>query len=140
VLNETLRLYPPLPFVIRQSLQGEMVAGERCPMGGVLTLSPWVLHRHRRHWNNPDAFDPERFLVDDERDAIRDAYMPFGLGARRCPGAPFAQQEALILLTHILAQYKMAPVKTEWPAFVGRLTLRSDSKVMVRVERRNHDK
>ena len=136
VLNETLRLYPPLPFVIRQSVHGERVAGERCPMGGVLTLSPWVLQRHRSRWNDPDGFCPERFLGEGEREAIREAYLPFGLGPRRCPGAAFAQQEALVLLVALLGRYRLDPADTAPPQLVGRLTLRSTSGAMVTIHER----
>ena len=137
VLNETLRLYPPLPFVIRQSLHGEEVAGERCPMGGVLTLSPWVLQRHRSRWNDPDTFRPERFLNNGGRDVGREAYLPFGLGPRRCPGAAFAQQEALVLLVALLEKYRLTPAQGEKPVLVGRLTLRSRTDVMVSLTARS---
>jgi cytochrome P450 len=136
VLNETLRLYPPLPFVIRQSLHGERVAGERCPMGGVLTLSPWVLQRHRSRWADPDAFRPERFLEDDEREAVREAYLPFGLGPRRCPGAAFAQQEALVLLVALLRRHRLEAAGGPPPRLVGRLTLRSTTGAVVTIRRR----
>ena len=137
VLNETLRLYPPLPFVIRQSLHGEEVAGERCPMGGVLTLSPWVLQRHRSRWNDPDTFRPERFLDNGGRDVSREAYLPFGLGPRRCPGAAFAQQEAMVLLVALLAKYNLIPASTPDPALMGRLTLRSGNGVLVHMSHRD---
>jgi len=136
VLNETLRLYPPLPFVIRQSLHGETVAGERCPVGGILTLSPWVIQRHRGLWNEPNTFRPERFLTGDERGAIRDAFLPFGMGPRRCPGAAFALQEALVLLVALLGRYQLSPDGTSAPALVGRLTLRSTTGVTVRLAQR----
>ena len=137
VLNETLRLYPPLPFVIRQSLHGEEVAGQRCPMGGVLTLSPWVLQRHRSRWNDPDTFRPERFLDNGGRDVSREAYLPFGLGPRRCPGAAFAQQEAMVLLVALLAKYNLIPASTPDPALMGRLTLRSGNGVLVHMSHRD---
>jgi len=136
VLNETLRLYPPLPFVIRQSLHGGQVAGERCPVGGILTLSPWVIQRHRSHWQEPDAFRPERFLTGEEREAIRDGHLPFGLGPRRCPGAAFAMQEALVLLVALLKQHRLGPNDPTAPALVGRLTLRSTTPLSVRLSQR----
>ncbi|MFW6732033.1 MAG: cytochrome P450 [Synechococcus sp.] len=139
VLNETLRLYPPLPFVIRQSLHGERVAGERCPVGGILTLSPWVIQRHRSRWHDPDAFQPERFLTAEGREAVRDGHLPFGLGPRRCPGAAFAMQEALVLLVVLLRQYRLAPAAGAGPTLVGRLTLRSSTGVVVRLCRRGND-
>lgn len=136
VLHETLRLYPPLPFVIRQSLRDEMVAGERCPIGGVLTLSPWVMQRHRSRWRDPDAYRPERFLDDGDKEATREGYIPFGLGPRRCPGAAFAQQEALVLLVKLLRNHRLEPCSAHRPELVGRLTLRSCTGVKVQLVRK----
>jgi cytochrome P450 len=137
VLNETLRLYPPLPFLIRQSVHGELIAGEHCPVGGILTLSPWVMQRHRRIWQDPDAFKPERFLKDQEREAVRLGQMPFGMGPRRCPGTAFAMQEAQVMLLSLLRNYQLEEVLSDDPLLVGRLTLRSRTGVRVRLGRRN---
>src|SRR5580704_2016591 len=62
VVNETLRLYPPAPAVVRLAIAADEVDGTTIPRGSLVTISPWVLHRHLRLWNNPEAFDPSRFL------------------------------------------------------------------------------
>ena len=105
-------------------------------MGGILTLSPWVLQRHRSRWNDPDGFCPERFLGEGEREAIREAYLPFGLGPRRCPGAAFAQQEALVLLVALLGRFRLEAAGAP-PRLVGRLTLRSTTGAMVTIRLRH---
>jgi cytochrome P450 len=98
IFNETLRLYPPLSFFSRESQSNTELAGSRCPMRALVTISPWVIQRHEQHWSEPNAFRPERFLSDanaDDRRWARDAFLPYGLGPRKCPGAAFAQYAAL---------------------------------------------
>jgi len=138
VFNETLRLYPPVSFFIRER-QGTATELEaegqvsRCPVGALLTLSPWVIHRHSQHWPEPHSFRPERFL---ERQSHRhgqalshlqppEPFLPFGLGPRKCPGAAFAQQEALLVLADLVRRYALVPATGREPDLVGRLTLRA---------------
>ena len=94
VVNETLRLYPPAFTLAREAIgAGPAPAGIDIPRGSVLMIAPWVLHRHRRLWRDPDAFDPSRFLPDAPPPP-RFAYLPFGAGPRVCVGAQFALAEA----------------------------------------------
>ena len=137
LFNETLRLYPPVSFFIRESLQDTELAGSRCPMRALVTLSPWVIQRHEQHWSDPNAFRPERFLAEtataDERRWARDAYLPFGLGPRKCPGAAFALQEALLLLAELVRRFEVLPDGEHVPELVARLTLRSRNGIRVRL-------
>ncbi len=131
VFNETLRLYPPVGFFIRERSQSETTLsvpnGEkrRCPLGALLTLSPWVIQRHENHWPDPQAFRPDRFLEDKERTWMRDAFLPFGLGPRKCPGAAFAQQEAILVLAELVRRYNLSLISGHTPELMSRLTLRS---------------
>ncbi len=162
VFQETLRLYPPMSFVIRERQSAETTLQvsrnlenhreahqepsqnqqvSRCPVGSLLTLSPWVIHRHEDHWPEPNQFRPERFLLDsstaEERRLSREAWLPYGLGPRKCPGAAFAQQEALLVLAELIGRYKLLPVNEGMgPEWVGRLTLRSANGVRLRVVKR----
>jgi cytochrome P450 len=116
-----------------------LLAGERCPIGSLLTVSPWLIQRHRRHWPDPDRFRPERFLRTAsaaEQQLARDAFLPYGLGPRKCPGAAFAQQEAVLVLAELLERFVIAPVVEHRPELVGRLTLRSRNGIQVRLLRR----
>lgn len=147
VFQETLRLYPPVSFFIRER-QGEATTLEatdaspsRCPVGSLLTLSPWVIHRHGQHWPQPHQFRPERFLAEeasaDEKRCGREAWLPYGMGPRKCPGAAFAQQEALLVLAELLRRYQLLPApERSGPEWVGRLTLRSASGVWLRLVQR----
>jgi unspecific monooxygenase len=106
VVNETLRLYPPAPAVARLAIATDEVDGTTIPGGSLVTISPWVLHRHLRLWNNPEAFDPSRFLGDKPL-AHRYAYMPFGAGPRVCVGARFALAEVGLVLAMLVQKFEI---------------------------------
>ena len=138
IFNETLRLYPPVSFFIRESQANTELAGSRCPMRSLVTLSPWVIQRHEQHWSEPNAFRPERFLSDanaEDRHWARDAFLPYGLGPRKCPGAAFAQQEALLVLAELVRRFEVLPDPAHEPELVARLTLRSRNGIRVRLRR-----
>ncbi len=107
VVSEALRLYPPV-FTLARLANAADRAGELViPKGAVLLIAPWVLHRHRRLWRDPDAFDPSRFLPDAPAPP-RFAYMPFGAGPRVCVGAQFALAEATLVLAHLVRSFRIA--------------------------------
>jgi cytochrome P450 len=137
VFNETLRLYPPVSFFIRESQQDGELVDRRCPMRSLVTISPWVIQRQEGQWPQPHAFNPERFLADSARDRqlARDVWLPFGLGPRKCPGAAFALQEALLVLAELVRRYELLPAAGPQPDLVGRLTLRSRNGIRVRLRR-----
>ncbi|WP_099827568.1 cytochrome P450 [Oceaniglobus indicus] len=125
VFRETLRLYPPVPMMVRETIQGEVFRNREVPKGAQVVLSPWHLHRHTRLWDNPDGFDPDRFATENGRTCLRDAYIPFSSGARVCPGAGFAMVEGPLLLATLLARWQFAPVPDETPVPVAHLTVRA---------------
>ena len=93
VLEEAMRLYPPAAMLSRQAIADDELAGVHIPAGAVISVSPYVLHRRRGLWDNPDAFDPSRFLGERRERIDRFAYIPFGAGPRVCIGMAFAMQE-----------------------------------------------
>jgi cytochrome P450 len=133
VFQETLRLYPPLIFLSREAHAETKLSNQPCPMRAVLTISPWTLHRHRTHWPQPDCFDPERFLSGPAK-PVKEAYLPFGLGPRKCPGAAFAQQEALLVMGELLRHFILIPAGSPEPDLVGHLTLRSRNGLHVSLQ------
>ena len=104
-IDETLRLYPPAFMIVREAIGDDVVNGRRIAAGTVISVSPWVLHRHHRFWRDPDSFDPGRFLPGAVPPG-RYAYMPFGAGPRICVGAQFALTEAVIVLARLLRVFR----------------------------------
>jgi cytochrome P450 len=107
VVSEALRLYPPAFAIARMAIGPDSLGDIAVPRGALVMISPWVLHRHRRLWKDPDAFDPARFLGDAPL-PHRFAYMPFGAGPRICIGAQFALTEACLVLAMIIQRFHVA--------------------------------
>lgn len=106
VVNEALRLYPPAPFMGREAVATDDIAGRRIDAGTQILISPWIVHRHRSLWEDPDHFRPERFMPPHDRSIPRGAFIPFGLGPRVCIGRGFAVQEILVVLATILPVFR----------------------------------
>jgi cytochrome P450 len=104
VVSEALRLYPPAFVIVREAIADDRWQDVAIPARSLAMVSPWVLHRHRRYWQNPDAFDPSRFL-DGAAPIPRMAYLPFGTGPRVCVGAQFAMTEAIIVLATLIRNF-----------------------------------
>jgi cytochrome P450 len=124
VVNEALRLYPPAPFMGREALDGDDLAGRRIEKGTQVLISPWIVHRHRRLWDDPDGFHPERFMPPNDRDIPRGAFIPFGLGPRICIGRGFAIQEILAVLATILPVFHFRLLDPQSVVPQARITLR----------------
>ena len=104
VLDETMRLYPPLPVMILRSAAAEdVVCGRRIPRKSIIAIMPWVLHRHRKLWHDPDRFDPDRFTPDQAAARSRYSYLPFSIGPHVCVGASLAMLQ-LVIAVAVLAQ------------------------------------
>jgi cytochrome P450 len=105
VIDESMRVYPPVHTIAREAMGGDRLAGRTVPQGSVVVISPWVLHRHRKLWPHPGRFDPERFSPAQSASRPRFSYLPFGGGRRICIGAAFAIAEATILLACLAQRY-----------------------------------
>lgn len=125
VLRETLRLYPPIPMLVREARGAERFRNRDVKPGSQVVISPWHLGRHETHWNDPDTFDPGRWT--DGQPAPREAWLPFSSGARVCPGAGFAMAEAAVLLASLMARYRFEVMDSPVP--VAHLTVRSESGI-----------
>ena len=136
VLDEVLRLYPPVPITPRQALKRDVVCGHKIPRGAVIVISSWVVHRHRKLWSDPEAFDPDRFAEERSRDRPRFAHIPFIVGPGTCSGSHFAMSEMLILVAALARRYRFRLVP-EMPVIPhGGMTLQSRSGIWVVAEQR----
>jgi cytochrome P450 len=136
VLEEAMRLYPPLPAISRVAVEDDVLAGVPIRKGSLIVISPFVVHRHRLLWDAPDLFDPSRFLPGARDDIDTFAYLPFGRGPRGCIGITFATQEAILILRSLLRRVELEPAPDEpvWP--VHRITLQPRSGLHMRVRMR----
>jgi cytochrome P450 len=107
VIDETLRLYPPVAVISRESYAADEIGGYEIPAKSGVMLSPYVTHRHAGFWHEPERFDPGRFTPAQGAARPRFAYFPFGGGPRLCIGNEFALMEAQILLAMIMQRYRV---------------------------------
>jgi cytochrome P450 len=136
VLEESMRLYPPAHTISRQALEADVVEGRAVRKGSMITIVPWVLHRHRGLWDRSDVFDPERFAPERASARPRFAYIPFGGGPRICIGASFAMTEALIILAMLGQRYRLRLVPGHPVEPIGLITLRPRDGLRMILERR----
>jgi cytochrome P450 len=104
VVDEALRLYPPAWALSRRSHAADVIGGLDVPAGTLVIVSPWLLHRRADSWPDPLAFRPDRFM---DAGARRKGYLPFGQGPRLCIGREFALGEMVVLLSRLLASYRV---------------------------------
>jgi len=135
VIEEALRLYPPVPLLVREAGQEERLRRQVVPAGSLVMVIPWLLHRHRGHWDQPDSFIPERFLPD-AKPIDKCIYVPFGIGPRVCAGLTFGLTEAILCLATLAQSFtlRLKPGTVVEP--VCRLTLRPGDALPMSVHRR----
>ncbi len=121
MVDETLRLYPPVPRFDREAVADDLLGDHEVRAGDLVSIWPWIIHRHKKLWAEPDAFDPERFASGERH---RFQYLPFGAGPRTCVGARFALAEALTMLAIWLSRWRFAPVPGREVRPSGMVTLR----------------
>lgn len=124
VFDEAMRLYPPVHTIGREAIADDELMGLPVPKNSVVLVVPWLLHRHRALWVDPERFDPERFRPEIAAARPRYTYLPFGGGPRICIGMGFALQEAVLILATVAQHFRLrlAPGARVEP--VGRITLR----------------
>ncbi|WP_299653066.1 cytochrome P450 [uncultured Tateyamaria sp.] len=136
VFRETLRLYPPVPMMVREASCPEKFRDRDIKQGSQLVLSPWHLHRHERLWERPDEFDPGRWQTENGKSCGRDAYIPFSAGARVCTGAGFAMVEGPLLLARLLRDVTVSPIENRVPVPVAHLTVRAKDGIWLNLCKR----
>ena len=136
VFRETMRLYPPVPMMVRETTCPEQFRARNVPVGSQIVLSPWHLHRHERLWDQPDVFDPERFQTPNGKECLRDAYVPFSAGQRVCPGSGFAMIEGPLILSMLMRSYRFELVENRPAMPVAHLTVRGKDGIWLSISPR----
>jgi cytochrome P450 len=108
IARETMRLYPPAYAVGREALEEIEIGGFRVPKGSQVFAFQWVTHRDERYFDNPEAFDPDRWTSERSEKLPKYAYFPFGGGPRQCIGNYFAMMEIMLLLATIGQRFKFS--------------------------------
>lgn len=138
VIKETLRLYPSVPFITRESKEETALNGIILPKGAQINIFPFHIHRDPRHFPDPLKFDPNRFLPENTTNRHPYAFIPFSAGPRNCIGQKFAMLEVKVLLANIIKNYQLLPVTREKDIiFENGLVLRTTQQVKIRVKKRN---
>jgi cytochrome P450 len=133
--DEVLRLYPPAFLIVRVAKEADRILDHAIAPGTVVSISPWVMHRHHAHWHDPERFDPARFLpgaVPPERFT----YLPFGAGPRICVGAQFALTEGVLVLARLMQSFRIDVVGDRGMKPIGRVTTQPDRPVSFILTRR----
>jgi cytochrome P450 len=131
VIEETLRLYPPVPLQGRQARADDVVMGQKVEKGAVVTAVAWLLHRHHKHWDRPNHFIPERFYGKPRPSAH--IYIPFSVGPRICTGATFGLTESILCLATLAQQFTLRVAAGEQVIPRCRLTLRPRNGIRMHV-------
>lgn len=134
VIEETMRLYPPAFLIARAAREKDNAAGVAIGKGDIIMIAPWLLHRHEKLWDQPNAFIPKRFMSTEAPD--RFAYLPFGAGPRVCVGAPFAQAESVLALARLIGAFRVELADTSPVIPLGVVTTQPDRSPLFRITRR----
>jgi cytochrome P450 len=136
VLQETMRLYPPVYAMFREPLVDVKLGGYRIPEGAAVMCPQWAVHRSPRWWDDPERFDPDRWTRERATDRPRFAHFPFGGGPRHCIGKQFSLLEATLILAVIGREYRLDYCGDGPLDLQGSLTMHPEGGMPMRVERR----
>lgn len=133
VLDEAMRLYPPVAFLARNAAEDDVLGGREVRRNEIVFLAIYALHRHEMWWDRPNEFDPENFSDAAVKARHRYLHMPFGAGPRVCVGANFAMMQAQIILATLLARHRFELTDRAPPTPVMHMTLRPDPGVWLKI-------
>ncbi|MGI9301637.1 MAG: cytochrome P450 [Gammaproteobacteria bacterium] len=136
VAEEALRLYPPVWLFSRKAVDADSVGGFYIPPGTDIFLCPYLLHRDAEHWDNPDAFTPERFASNDIKERNRYTYFPFSMGSRRCIGEFFSMVDMQLHLGLLAKHFRLKHVPDKPIELEPHINLRTRHSIMMLPEAR----
>jgi cytochrome P450 len=137
VIEEAMRVYPPAPGIsLREAKEADELCGFKVTPGLQILISPWILHRHRRLWDEPERFDPTRFSKESSDKRPRFAYLPFGGGPRVCIGATLAMTETILILAVLAQRFRIRLKEGQEVKLQTRITLRPKNGMQTILQRR----
>jgi cytochrome P450 len=137
VIEESMRLYPPVPRFDREAVAPDRLGEVEIRAGDIVSIWPWLIHRHKALWNDPDSFDAGRFSPERRPRQHRFQYLPFGGGPRVCVGARFAMSEALAVLATWIASWSFTPLPGNRVRPLGTVTLRPEGGLPLHIKARS---
>ena len=136
VLDKSMRLYPPVPLLSRQAIGPDRLGDVEIKPRTRVIIAPWVLHRNRRLWRDPELFMPDRFAPENRAAIPRFAYLPFGAGTRVCVGMTFANHEMLLTVAMIMRRFRLTLAEGADIQPFARMTLRPMNGLPMRISAR----
>lgn len=136
VLEESLRLYPPVWLYSRTAIKDDVVCGYDIPAATNIFFAPYFLHRHPDFWDEPENFKPDRFSPDQVKQRHRFAFIPFSAGARRCIGDYFSLVEMQIHLGTMAKKFRLELVNDDEVEIDPQVNLRSKTNIIMKITRR----
>jgi cytochrome P450 len=136
VIQEAMRVYPPVAMVVRQSVRPVTIGGVEVSPKDNVFVPIYAIHRHHRLWPDPTAFDPDRFLPEAIKARHRWSYLPFGAGPRICIGMGFALLESAAILATLLPAARLTVPAGFKPTPKLRVTMRPAEGMTMKLERR----
>jgi len=137
IIEETLRLYPPLPILIREASADDSIRKRPIPAGSMIVVAPWLLHRHKQYWDNPDHFMPERFLENAPAKPDPLIYIPFSVGPRACLAQEFSLLATTLCLATLAKNARLQTSKAYRLEPVCRLLLRPNGDLPMQISMRS---
>ncbi len=135
ILDETMRLYPPVPVLARQASEDDTINGQHIPAQSNMLIVPWLLQRHKKYWDKPDYFIPERFMPD-AKSPVKFTYIPFSAGPRVCPGKTFGIKESVLVFAILAQRFRVETSDGYAGGIDCRLTLRPSDNLPMKLIKR----
>ena len=136
VVQESMRLYPPVWMIGRRTINEDQIGQYHIPKGVDVAISPYVLHHHSEYWDQPEVFDPDRFSSENIKKQIPYSYIPFGGGPRLCIGENFAMMEMILIVAKVAQKYKLLLPKGTKVEIGSSLTLRPKEDLKMELYKR----
>lgn len=135
ILDETMRLYPPVPILSREAMAEDEIRGKKVPAGSIMLIVPWLIQRHKKHWDKPDHFIPERFMPGAPK-PTKFTYIPFSAGPRVCLGKNFGIVESVLSIAMLAQRFRLSMPAGTKVEHECRLTLRPKGRLPMKLDLR----